>query len=115
MTLACAGAASESCGGTLAATTTEHETSGKVTAVSAKARKPKRTKHLVTVGSTSYALSGGTTEQLTITLNGTGRRLLSKFHKLPAEVELTPAGATAPAMTQAVTIRAAKPKHKRHH
>jgi DNA-binding beta-propeller fold protein YncE len=110
--LSCSGTAAESCSGQLVLTTTEHKTGGKVTAVSAETRKPKHTAHTTAAGSASYTLGGGATVQLTLKLNAAAKRLLAKFHKLPAELELIPGGDTTPTATKRVTVTLAKPKHK---
>jgi hypothetical protein len=110
--LGCTGTAAASCSGALTLTTTEHKTGSKLTAVTAKTRKPKHTTHVLTVGSASYTIADGTTEQLTLTLNTTGKKLLAHFHKLPATLNLTPTGDSTPTATQNITITVAKHKHK---
>jgi DNA-binding beta-propeller fold protein YncE len=108
----CAGIAIQTCTGTLALTTVEHFKGHKLTAISAKQRKPKKTTKTVTLGSATYSVAGGTDATLTITLNANGKKLLSKRHKLPAKLGLIPTGVSVPSTTKTLTITPGKAKHK---
>jgi hypothetical protein len=66
-------------------TVTEHLKRGKVKAVTASAHvaaKKKATTKVVVVASASAALAAGASKTITIRLNATGRKLLTRFHKL---------------------------------
>jgi DNA-binding beta-propeller fold protein YncE len=111
----CAGIPFQTCVGTLALTTVEHLKGRKLTAISAKQKKPKKTTRTVTLGSVTYSLNGGGEATLTITLNANAKKLLSKHHKLPARLGLIPTGASAPSATKTLTITLPRAKHKHHH
>jgi hypothetical protein len=118
VTLSCGAAAGLSCTGTLALTAIEHLKGHKITAITAskKPKQPKRTTRAITLASTSYTLAGATTKTLTLTLNTTGQRLLSKRHKLPAKITVTPTGIGMSAATANVTVQPRKPQDDhRHH
>ena len=97
----------------LQATVKEHLKGTKITAITAGAKKkkaPTTTKQVV-VASGGATLSAGATQVLTLTLNATGRALLSKFRKLPTIVTVSSAGKTIDTTT--VTVQKTKPKKKR--
>jgi hypothetical protein len=97
----------------LQATVTEHLKGSKITAITASGKKRKThatTKQVVVAGG-SATLAAGTTQVLTLTLDSTGRALLSKFGKLPTIVTASSAGKTIDATT--VTVQKTKPKKKR--
>jgi hypothetical protein len=94
--IACTGAAPQTCSGTYTMTSHETVVGKSVTAVTASKRKttkPKPLKKQVTVGSGSYNLAAGATETLNVSLNKTGKKLLTQFYKVPVTVTLT--GATS--------------------
>ncbi len=120
VTVSCGAAVGLTCTGTLALTTLEHLGGHTITAITAthKPRKPKKPKHKtrrITLATTSYTIAGATSKPLKITLNATARRLLAKYHKLPAKMTLTPSGSKTAAATISVTIKPSKPKPKHHH
>ena len=97
--------------GTVTVTTKEHLSGGKVTATSARATKKAKPKtKVVTIASETATLTAGTRERLTLSLNHTGAALLSRLHKLSAEVRVTAGG--KPLQSSAVTIRAQKKAKK---
>lgn len=112
-TITCGTASYQTCTGTLLLTTREHLAGGKITAISA-AKKPRKTTRTVTLGGTPYSLTGGATKTLTINLNATGKKLLAKYHKLPARLTAKAAGATSASATTTLTITTPKKHRKRH-
>ncbi|MDQ6804365.1 MAG: Ig domain-containing protein [Actinomycetota bacterium] len=117
ITVTCAGTALQKCTGTLLLTTLEHLTGHKVTAVSARKKvarkKVKKHTRTVTVGKGSYSVTGGRGFTVTMALNGTGKALLAKFHKLLANVALTPTGAKRATWSKTMTMTSPKPKRGR--
>jgi hypothetical protein len=95
------------------ATVEEHLKGKKITAIAAGGKKKKApvTKQVV-VASGGVTLSAGATQALTLTLNSTGRALLSKFGKLTAVVTVSSAGKTIDTATVTVQ-KASKPKKKK--
>jgi hypothetical protein len=82
---------SQSCTVTETLTVVETMTGNTVTAIAARADKKakptkKKTKKTVVVGSKSVTITGGQSETLKVTLNGTGTALLRKHGKLPVAV-----------------------------
>ncbi|TMK99054.1 MAG: hypothetical protein E6G34_06020 [Actinobacteria bacterium] len=78
---------------------------------------------LVVVGSASVTLKAGQSRIVKISLNGTGRRLLAKRHKLKVRLRVAQTFASAPGAaairprtvsTQILTFKARK-RHKHHH
>jgi hypothetical protein len=92
------------------ASVTEHLTGGTPTAVTAAKRK--HTTKQVVVASGHATLAAGSSKKLTLKLNGAGRKLLAKFHKLPARVTVSSAGRTL--ATATAHVRSPKPKKKKH-
>ena len=77
----------------------------------------------VVVGSASVTLKAGQSRIVKISLNGTGRRLLAKRHKLKVRLRVAQTFASAPGAaairprtvsTQILTFKARK-RHKHHH
>jgi hypothetical protein len=93
---------------TLTVSVTEHLRSGRLTAVSAKAKT--RTK-VVSIGAGSAVLAAGQTRTVTIALSSAGRSLLSRFGKLSALVTLKAAGRTIASETVHITKAPAAKKH----
>jgi uncharacterized delta-60 repeat protein len=75
-------------------TTVEHLRHGKIRSLSSDGH-GKHTR-LVTIGSASFTIKAGATETVVLHLNATGRRLLRRFHSIPATAsfELTNGGST---------------------
>jgi trimeric autotransporter adhesin len=98
---------------TLKATVKEHLKGRKITAVTATTkRKARTTSKTVVVASGRTTLSAGTKKTLTLTLNSTGRALLSKFGKLKTVVTVSSGGKTIKTVTVTV-LKTAKPKKKK--
>jgi streptogramin lyase len=111
VSITCHGVGGQRCSATATLTTIEHLSAkgGKLTAVSARARKAK-TKRVV-VGSSSFTLPAGKTKTMTVTLTRTGKSLLDRFKRLPASLAVRSAGKQI--KTDSVTFEAPKPKrHK---
>jgi hypothetical protein len=112
VTIHCSGTTAQRCSGKVSLTTVETRLGIKVIAVSAAVHKPKR-RHVTTgVGSAAYRVAGGRTITVHVTLNRTGKRLLTEFRKLPVRVTVTQSGKTKAISTRTQTIRAPKPKAK---
>jgi hypothetical protein len=116
VTVSCGAAAGLTCTGTLELTSTEHLKGHTLTAITArkKSKKPKRTTRTITLAKASYTIAGATTKTLKLTLSTTARRLLSKRHKLPAQIAATPTALVTPTATFKITIKPSKPKPKHH-
>ncbi|MGA2010115.1 MAG: hypothetical protein ABSH51_06230 [Solirubrobacteraceae bacterium] len=113
-TLACRGPAGERCAGKLTLLTTEFLRGRKVVAVgSTRARHVKR--RAVTVAGARYSLAAGRTSTVRLSLNATGRRLLSRFHRLPVRLAVVQTIGTAVhrVATTNLTIAAQKPAKRR--
>jgi hypothetical protein len=115
-TLSCSGASSQSCSMTMSVTVQETLSGSKIVDVKALTEKvkPKRTVKTVVIGSVSVKLSGGTKKTVKLTLNSTGRALVTKRHSVPAQVKVTQ-GKTL-LRSQRVTFKqpTRKPKRKAH-
>ncbi len=111
LTIACRGSAAGRCAGPITATSHLTRRGGKPVAVAA-AVKPRPVRTLVVVASGRYAIAGGTTKTIRVTLNRTGRNLLKRFRRLPAT--LTVSGARPPTRRVVFTTAKAKTKPKRH-
>jgi hypothetical protein len=97
----------------LKATVKEHLKGRKITAITAgKKRKVRTTTKTVVVASGGVTLAAATKKTLTLTINSTGRALLSKFGKLKAIVTISSAGKTVKTVTVTV-LKAEKPKKKK--
>jgi hypothetical protein len=98
------------CADTVGLTTLETLHGSKVTAVAAKAK----AKHeSVVLGSARVTLAAGGSKRDKLSLNGAGKKLLSKFHKLPMLAIVLQGGKTVGA--RKVTVNAPKKKHHHHH
>ena len=97
---------------TVQATVTEHLKGSKITAISAKKKKSAAKTKQVVIASGGASLAAGTSETLTLKLNGAGSALLAKYGKLTAKVNVSAGGKTLD--TAAVTVqKAKKPKQKK--
>jgi hypothetical protein len=112
-TLACHGAAGTICTIHAALTTVEKLRHGHLVGIVA-ARTRSRT---VTVASRTLLIPAGLQVKVTIKLNALGRRLLARFHRLPAHLAVLLAGvpASTVVITQNITVRPAPKKRHRHH
>lgn len=91
ITIGCIGVQGSRCTATLALTATETIHAGKVVAVTA-VKRPKR--KTLSLGRTSVTINAGSSESVTLSLNGAGKRLLATRHRLPAELTITEANRT---------------------
>ncbi|HEY3829234.1 MAG TPA: FG-GAP repeat protein [Solirubrobacteraceae bacterium] len=113
VTLSCPAGGTACAAVTVDATVKEHLKGKKITAIAAGAKKKKApTTKQVVVASGSVTLSAGASQALTLTLNSTGRALLSKFGKLTTIVTVSSAGKTIDTATVTVQ-KATKPKKKK--
>ncbi|MHB1468393.1 MAG: hypothetical protein ACYCU0_13435 [Solirubrobacteraceae bacterium] len=91
------------------------------TALIAKAHKKsgKASKKTITLASGSYAIAAGGKQVVTLTLSGRASKLLAGLHSISGELEVTPLGATSPAVVEKLkfksTTTARKHKKKKHH
>jgi hypothetical protein len=80
-------------------TVSEHRRAGTLIAVSAAKRKhpgkPRVKIVTVTVAQTSVSLPAGTTETVSLSLNGVGRQALARFRKLPLTLSVSGVATTA--------------------
>lgn len=98
---------------TLKATVKEHRKGRTITAITAgNKRKVRTTTKTVVVASGGVTLAAAKKKTLTLTLNATGRALLSKFGKLKAIVTVSSGGKTIKTVTVTV-LKAKKPKKKK--
>ena len=92
ITLRCTGTARAHCAKvTVAATVTEHLNAKQITAVAARAGTHTKS---VTIARGSTTLATGQSTTLSLSLNGTGRALLARFHQLDTAVLITTDGRT---------------------
>jgi hypothetical protein len=114
--IACQGVAAQRCTGSIAATTTEHlTTNGKTVVAVAAKKKPARSK-TVLVGKASFTIAVGHAKTVGVGLNGTGKRLLARFKRLPARLRITAKGADGKRTTIAtrtITFKPPKPKKQK--
>jgi hypothetical protein len=92
VTVSCPSASSAACSVTLTLVVTEKLKGTKV--ISILARLPKITTRKVTIGTASATVAPGARKQLTVSLNGTGKKLLAARHTLTANLSVTQRGAT---------------------
>ena len=108
----CSGNSVDSCRLSYRLTVTETLRGRKVIAVGARA-KPKRHKITVTVGTASTRLNAGQSKVVKISLNRTGKSLLSKYRTLRTTLRVTQSGKTGSVLSTRVTFKAPKKKHHR--
>lgn len=112
-TLACTVAR---CSGQAALTTVERLRGKTPVGVSAaKSRKPKLRRKTVTVGRVRFTIDAGKKRTITVSLNRTGRKLLKRFHRLPARLRITLAQPGAKRVTVKNAKLVFKPAKKKHH
>lgn len=98
---------------TITVTSTEHRKGTKIVAVSAAGHKRKPAKKkVVTIASANVSLAAGSERTITLTLNATGRKLLSGRTSLPASVVVRVG--TAKLAGKTVKVTAKRKHHKRH-
>jgi hypothetical protein len=93
LTVSCPTASSAACTVTLTLFVTEKLKGTKV--LSILAHLPKITTRKVTIGTASASVAPGAHKQLTVSLNGTGKKLLAARHTLAAHLSITQKGAAA--------------------
>jgi Putative Ig domain len=112
--LTCSGAP---CAGRLKIIGVEHLKGAKATAVIAKAHKKsgkKASKKTITLASGSYAIAVGGKQVVTLTFSGAASKLLAGLHSMSGELEVTPLGATSPAVVKKLKFKSTKAKkHKK--
>jgi hypothetical protein len=108
VTVSCPSASSASCSVKVVLVVTETLSGNKVIAVSArKARKHKRT---VTLGSATATIKPGGQTQIKVSLNGAGKKLLTTHHTLKVDLSVTEGGKSL--VTKKVSFKAPKKKRK---
>ncbi len=98
LTLSCQGLPSQRCTGTAKLTAHVTTQGSKIVGVAATAKKkkpkpkprpPKKVTKVETIGSASYSIPTGKSSTVTLSLNSTGKKLLTARYKLPATLTLT--------------------------
>ena len=109
LTLACAGPTGSSCSINITTSTLEKLRHGKPVALSARAKR-------VTVGALHVVLAAGRHATLTVNLNALGRRLLTRFKRLPVHLvaKSMSAGSSSTVVAQNLIVRPPARKHHRH-
>jgi hypothetical protein len=111
--LACSGSP---CLGTATASGVERLLGVKLLAVSASRHKAKARKKPVTVGTTSFSIPPGQIRTVTIRLNATGRKLLTRFRTLPATLTIrlqsVPSALIAARVPVTFRLRTPRPRHR---
>jgi hypothetical protein len=108
--VSCAGSKTSSCVVTLTLTATETLRGTKVVTVSAsKAGKSKLRQKTIVLGSVRVRLAGGRSTTARLSLNRTGKRLLSQHHTLGVRLTLTQAS-TKTKLVRTIRFKI-KPKH----
>jgi hypothetical protein len=92
VTVSCPSASSAACSVTLTLVVTEKLKGTKV--ISILAHLPKITTRKVTIGTASATVTPGAHKQITVSLNGAGKKLLAARHTLTANLSVTQRGAT---------------------
>jgi hypothetical protein len=113
-TVACVAPVGQTCDGAAELTTTEQLVGGKAIALSSRKRKHPRAAS-VSVGKTVFVVGAGGRKTVYVALNATGRRLLARFHRLPATLKVTlkSAGKSSLVSKRALVIRPPAKKHPR--
>ena len=108
----CTGPAGAKCKLVFTLTVTEIFKRNKLISVTARAKLKKK---IVVVGIANVTLNAGESRTVRISLNGTGKKLLAKRHKLKVRLRVTQTlanGHAATALSQTLTFKKAA---KRHH
>jgi hypothetical protein len=108
VTVSCPSASSANCSVKVVLAVTETLLGNKVIAVSAK--KAKRHKRRVTLGSATATIKPGGRKQIKVSLNGAGRKLLTARHTLKVDLSVTEGGKAL--ATKKVSFKAPKKKRK---
>ena len=109
LTLSCQGLPSQRCAGTAKLTSHVTTQGSKVVAVATKAKKkpkpkpkpkpPRKVTKIETIASASYSIPTGQNSTVTLSLNSTGKRLLTARYKVPATLTLTGTASAAKTVT----------------
>jgi hypothetical protein len=110
--LICQAAVSVVCQGVAQLTTLEKLLGKRITALSA--RRQKRHSKRVAIGSTGFSLPAGQSESVKVPLNSAGRRLVARFGRVPASLEIRLLNTNPPTVLSAKTTIKAKKKRKHH-
>jgi hypothetical protein len=105
----CGGVAGQTCRGKISISAVEHLLGGRLTAVTARAGRRRRTRTIV-LATHSYSVTAGSRTTVVLKLSKSGIRLLTKMHRLPVRVALTAKGLKKPQATVKATLRAPKPR-----
>jgi hypothetical protein len=108
VTVSCPSASSANCSIKVVLVVTETLSGNKVIAVSAK--KAKKHKRTVTLGSATATIKPGRQTQIKVSLNGAGKRLLTTRHTLKVDLSVTEGGKSL--ATKKVSFKAPKKKRK---
>jgi hypothetical protein len=110
--LACQGAAGTACSGRVQLSTLEKLLGSKLLALSA--RRQKRHSKRVIVGQLTFALPAGQTKKLSVSLDATGKNLLTRFGKLPATLTISLLNTSPPTVIQTKTTIKKKRMLRKH-
>jgi hypothetical protein len=108
VTVSCPSASSANCSVKVVLVVTETLSGNKVIAVSAK--KAKKHKRTVTLGSATATIKPGARTQIKVSLNGAGKKLLTARHTLKVDLSVTERGKSL--ATKKVSFKAPKKKRK---
>jgi hypothetical protein len=111
--LVCQAAVGVVCQGVAQLTTLEKLLGKRVTALSA--RREKRHSKRVVIGSTSFSLPAGQSDNIKVPLNSTGRKLLARFRRVPASLQIRLLNTNPPTVLSVKTTIESKKKKKRKH
>jgi len=119
-TIACTGSAGTSCEVEATLTTVEKSRNGRPVAVSARRRRGRTRSTQITVGASKLTIPAGQRITIAISLNAAGRRLLSRFGRLPVHLTavLVNAAGRQTIIAQNLTVRprpARRRRHRHHH
>jgi hypothetical protein len=114
--LACQAAPGALCRGLARLTTLELLAGRRIVALNARHKKQKRYSRRVLIGANGFSLAAGQTRKVVMPLNATGRKLLARFRRIPATIQISLLNTNPPTvLTTMTTIKAKKKKHKRGH
>jgi hypothetical protein len=114
--VSCTGATAATCKLAFRMTVTEKIRGHKIIAVTAKKKKPKTRKVVITVGSArGLTLVAGQSKVVKISLKTPGKRLLASRHTLKVTLDVTQILGSGRSRTLSQTITFKAPKHKKHH
>jgi len=110
--LGCNGDVTQTCTGKVSVTVRERTRGSKILAVLSRAKTKTKT---VLVGSASYTIAAGKITVVKVTLNKTGKKLLTRFKKLKVKVKVAVSTASGQKQlaSKTVTIKAPKAKKKK--